>query len=499
MFFQRIILSLFMLLALSVHFASAFDKGPFTFKFEDRFRYELWDTFRTAAPNFDDDYAFYGNRLRLGVGYKQAWFQVYGEYQVSHVLSLPHADDPAFGLGAAYQSFNPGSSEDLAKGTVNELYIKANAPFLQALSFKLGRFTYGSGTETVPINPMLKWMKAFRISERLIGTIDFSHTGRSFDGVVTAFDEPWYNISVAAVRPTQGTFNMDQDKPINDINVGSASVTLKNSEHLKNTEASVFYYLYDDARDADCTGNARYTSIRCFGPVRPDNTVGRAKYEANKGDVEIDSFGAHLMQIIPTGKFGAFDLLGWGAFQSGDWGKLNHNAFGATGEMGYKFTSVPWQPWLRTGYFYGSGDETPDDSEHGTFFQMLPTARLYAKNPIYNLMNNEDYFFMLLLNPHEKVKFRGDFRKIWASKSDDRWYTGAGPAHESNQFGFGAAPTYDNHDLCTLVDMNVVIDVTKYLSFETYYSRAWGDSIIERSFNKEDDLNYFYGEMIIRF
>ena len=33
------------------------------------------------------------------------------------------------------------------------------------------------------------------------------------------------------------------------------------------------------------------------------------------------------------------------------------------------------KPWLRAGYYYGTGDNNPSDNKHGTFFQILPTAR----------------------------------------------------------------------------------------------------------------------------
>jgi hypothetical protein len=51
----------------------------------------------------------------------------------------------------------------------------------------------------------------------------------------------------------------------------------------------------------------------------------------------------------------------------------------------------------------GSGDGNPNDNTHGTFFQVLPTPRPYARFPFFNMMNNEDTFGMLILRPHAKV------------------------------------------------------------------------------------------------
>jgi len=44
-------------------------------------------------------------------------------------------------------------------------------------------------------------------------------------------------------------------------------------------------------------------------------------------------------------------------------------------EGGYQPKILPaLKPWLRGGYYYGSGDGNPNDNRHGTFFQILPTA-----------------------------------------------------------------------------------------------------------------------------
>ncbi|RMD56083.1 MAG: hypothetical protein D6828_04230, partial [Nitrospirae bacterium] len=451
-------------------------------------------------PNvdFEEDYTFYANRLRLGAGYKNKLVKLYGEYQLTSIWSLP--DLPSFGTGALYQAFNTGTETHMSKWTVNELYIKSKMPGLEALSLKVGRFSYNGGLETKPINPTIKWLKKFRISQRMIGTFDWSHTGRSYDGFQIAYDEPAYNVTLTATHPTQGGFQMDQDQTINDIDLIAGVFTIKNSKELKNTDVRLFYYFYDDARDADCVGtDATFTSLRCFGPVRPDNTVGIATFKANKGDVEIHSFGGDIIQTIPTGDYGIVDLLVWGVYQTGDWGDLDHDAFGVTGEVGYKFTKIPWTPWFRTGYFYSSGDDDPDDGDHNTFFQVLPTPRIYARTPIYNLMNNQDVFFMMLLRPHKRVKIRSDFHKVWLAKSEDRWYAGAGANHESNQFGYAANPSRGEHDLATLVDVSASYKVTDFLGLNMYYSHIWGDDVIEKTFNKEDDSDFFYAEVVIHF
>src|SRR3990172_6599297 len=186
--------------------------------FEDRARVETWNTFDRSVPrDFDDNYTFYANRLRLGAGYKQSLLEIYGEQQFTSLSSLP--DLPSFGTGSLYQSFNSGTETHMSKGTVNQLYIKSKIPSLEDLSLKIGRFNYNDGSETVPTDPSLNCLKKNRISQRMIGTFDWSHTGRSFDGFQSAYDKPCYNFTLTGVRPTQGGFQMDQNQTINDIDL----------------------------------------------------------------------------------------------------------------------------------------------------------------------------------------------------------------------------------------------------------------------------------------
>jgi hypothetical protein len=45
--------------------------------------------------------------------------------------------------------------------------------------------------------------------------------------------------------------------------------------------------------------------------------------------------------------------------------------------------------------------QNPNDKTHGSFFQILPTPRPYARFPFYNMMNNEDFYGTVVLRlPH---------------------------------------------------------------------------------------------------
>lgn len=97
-------------------------------------------------------------------------------------------------------------------------------------------------------------------------------------------------------------------------------------------------------------------------------------------------------------------------------------------------------PWVCGGYFRRTGDGNPTDGTHNTHFQMLPTPRIYARMPFYNMMNNEDVFVQLRLKPHAKLALRTDLRHLRLSNERDLWYLSGG-AFQRNTFGFVVRPS----------------------------------------------------------
>jgi hypothetical protein len=119
---------------------------------------------------------------------------------------------------------------------------------------------------------------------------------------------------------------------------------------------------------------------------------------ADRRHIAIHTGGGHLVHVIPT-DIGPIDLMGWGVGQGGDWGKQDHQAWAFALETGWQPKMLPWNPWFRVGYNRSSGGDDPSDGDHETFFQILPTARVYSFSTFYNFMNNEDAFFQLILRP----------------------------------------------------------------------------------------------------
>ena len=123
---------------------------------------------------------------------------------------------------------------------------------------------------------------------------------------------------------------------------------------------------------------------------------------ADTANINIGTFGGHYIHTIET-RAGQLDALAWVALQTGSWGNLNQGAGAFAAEAGWQPRFLArLKPWFRGGYDYGSGDKNAGDSTHGTFFQVLPTPRVYARFPFFNMMNNRDVFGELQLRPQKR-------------------------------------------------------------------------------------------------
>src|SRR5262249_23486906 len=148
---------------------------------------------------------------------------------------------------------------------------------------------------------------------------------------------------------------------------------------------------------------------------------------------------------------------------AGDWGAQQHDAWAFALEAGYQLTRWPWAPWLRVGLDRSSGDDDPGDRVHGTFFQLLPTARTYAPFPFYNLMNGEDLLAELLLQPHRRVAVKLDVHRLRLTEARDLWYAGSGAGND-DVFGYAGARSGGRRDLAYVTDLSITLNVIDHVT-----------------------------------
>lgn len=441
---------------------------PVKFTGSVRLRAENWSFFE--APGYEDEYTFLGALLRGSVAQKvNDTFDWQLELAAPALVNLPEgAAAPAplgqLGLGGSY--FAANGDDDVS--------VFAKQAFLRyrwgGNMIRFGRMEFAEGTEVAPKNPMLAGLKNARVAQRLIGPFGFSHVGRSFDGVHYAHTAGDLNFTAAAFRPTVGAFNVEGMEGIDDVQFLYGSMTYSQP----NADERLFVMAYDDDR----------------GVLKTDNRPLTAR-NGDREEIRIITVGGHYLA-----QFGNFDVVLWTAWQTGDWGVQDHEAAAVDIEGGYHFTGAA-KPTLRAGYFRSTGDDDPNDGEHGTFFQHLPTPRIYARFPFYNAMNSTDGFVQFSVKPSAKVTLSSEAHLLSLTEKTDLWYAGGG-AFEENTFGFAGRPANGSDDLATVIDLGIDYAFNSKTSASAYVGLAQGGDVVDAIF-ADESARYVYVEVTRRF
>ena len=455
--------------------------GPVTVSGSLRMRMESWDWFSGSGQN---EYTYLGSLFRISFAEstpKLAW-QL--ELATPVLLGLPgNAMAPgtqgAMGLGANYFAANNGT-RNTAMVFPKQAYIR-----LKGLSdrqiLKFGRMEFQDGAETTPANPTLAALKRDRIAQRLLGVYGFSQAGRSFDGVLYAFNGSNLNFTAFASRPTRGVYQVDGWGDLN-TNVFYGALTGQLPGKSNYGEWRLFGLGYSDYRD---------------NVVKADNRP-LAMRRADTGHINTGTYGGHYMHTVMTRR-GIFDALFWGALQTGSWGSLTQRAGAFLAEAGLQPAILPGlKPWLRGGLDYGSGDKNPNDSVHGTFFQILPTPRTFARMPFYNLMNSRDTFAELILRPSKALVIRTDVHSLRLNQNNDLWYSGGG-VYQPWTFGYTGRASNGQTSLATVYDSSADYNLNSHFALGVYYGHASGKLVLQSIYPDNRNGNFGFLEFWYRF
>jgi hypothetical protein len=454
----------------------AIGKATVTPHLSDRLRGEFVDWFDpgpAAAPNDDDNYQFFANVLHVGGTVAAGRFTLFADAQYVALVGLP---DDAAGLGPGATYFLNNRRENPNEIFLREGWVRITDLGVPGLSLRRGgRFKYDDGLENAERvqDPGLRWIKGQRISQRLIGNFDYTHAGRSLDGGQLAYAYGPLDLTFLGGQPTAGGFNLSANPHIDGIFLTYLAATVTEPDWLPGSDMRLFHLYYEDARDLVATDNRPLD-------VRQDDRT-RA--------IRLHTFGGHLVHVRALGP-GHLDALLWVAGQTGDWQSQDHGAWGLAAELGYQWRALPWAPWVRTGYFRSSGDGDPADAEHKTFFQALP--------PFFNLMNNQDAFFQLVLTPLASVSVRADYHYLEVAADADLLYSGGGATQQDRIFGYAGFPARGRESVAHFADLTVIWDVSRHLQFWVYYGHAFGERVIAGEFPESQQLDYAFLESTIR-
>lgn len=447
----------------------------------DRARGEFADWFgnpivKGVAVPKDHNYSFVGNKLQLGLRVTGDPFEAFAQFQDTYIGGLP---TNGVGVGAAYYANTPLSTQNGA--FLRQGWLRFNNLLgVDGLYLNGGRQLFSDGQQGLARQKNLRWIQDNRLAQRLIGPFEYTHTGRSFDGGSVGYLTNDLEAVGFGFMPTFGGFESNGMPTIGKVNVAGASLSLRDSETLGNTIARLSWYYYSDDRDIVFVDN------------RP-----LASREAAKGQgSSIHTVGGHAAHAVEIGP-GVADGTVYAFGQFGDWQNQQQASWAYGVEAGYQFKEIWAAPWLRAGINSGSGDDNPKDNTHGTFFQLLPTAWLYAQFPFYNMMNNQDVFVQGILTPDPKLSLRLDFHALRVNAAQDFVYSGSGATNNS-VFGYVGAPTGGATDLAYLTHIMINVKPVDHLAFNLFYGHAFGQSIINNQYDGKQG-NYGFLEAIVSF
>ena len=444
-----------------------------------RSRFEAWGWFEPDSG--DPGYAYLGNIARLSLSRNTDRLDWQIELAAPILLGLPqNAAGPGtqgqLGLGASYFAAND-RSQNAAGVFAKQAWLRFKQ---KGHAIRIGRFEYMDGAETTPKNATLAALKRDRVNMRLLGHFGWAHVGRSFDGAHYTHNHKAGNLTVLAAIPTRGVFQTDGwGETHTAFGYAAHTWTWGKGKHAADTR--LFGLQYHDWRSVLKTDNRPLTLRR-----------------GDTDSIRIETFGGHSVHAIDTGA-AVFDALFWGAAQTGRWGVQSHRAHAVDVEAGVQpKTAGRWKPWLRAGFYDGSGDSNANDGRHSTFFQVLPTPRPFARFPFFNMMNNRDRFGMLILRPHGKLTLSSEFHSLQLTERNDLWYQGGG-VFQPWSFGYVGRAANGARSLANLYDGSVEYRYRPDLTLSGYFGLAQGLAAIDTIYPRGRQARMGYVEVMYRF
>jgi len=126
---------------------------------------------------------------------------------------------------------------------------------------------------------------------------------------------------------------------------------------------------------------------------------------------------------------------------------------------------------------------------------VLPTPRIYARLPFYNLMNSTDDFVQIMDKPLNKVAVRSDLHWLQLTSAHDLWYLGGG-GFDNKVFGYVGRPSNNSHSLASVADISADWQTTKNIDLNFYYAYAQGKTVVAAIYPSDRIMQYGYVEFV---
>lgn len=292
-------------------------------------------------------------------------------------------------------------------------------------------------------------------SQRLISTLDWANTRRTFEGVRLLRGSEKVDIDLFWVQPVRQ--NASQfDSGDDNQNFAGAWLTYR----PRKGEFLDFYWLFLD--------NTNRTTQQGL-TINPQNvhTLG-TRYTGNRDgflwDVEL------MAQFFERGQADGFA------------------GSTATG-VGYNWADAPMNPTFWLYFDYASGTSNPGGSDYTTFNQLFPFGHYYfGWADLVARQNIQDLNAHLYLYPTNWITCWFQYHRFWLAESRDALYNAGGVAIRRDPTGRAGRSV--GHEFDVVVNFHL----TKHLDVLTGYSRLFGDDFLQKTKGAagRDDSDLFY-------
>jgi hypothetical protein len=239
--------------------------------------------------------------------------------------------------------------------------------------------------------------------QRLVSPLNWANTRRTFDGLSSIFEHQRGTVAGFWTRPVE-VRKYDSNKPDNDVDFYGVYATTQ----LPAIEAALdTYWLGLEKNDAAFNGSA--------------------------GREDRHTMGGRLWGKLPDCPLD-YDVEG--AYQFGEVGDDDIDAFMVASQLGYTFTKCPVVPRLHVGFDYASGDDNAADGEVETFNQLFPLGHGFLGYiDTVGRQNIVDLSTGLSFKPNDKILVALEEHNFWRADDEDALYNAGGVAVRSGSLG----------------------------------------------------------------
>lgn len=300
-------------------------------------------------------------------------------------------------------------------------------------------------------------------SQRLISTLDWANTRRTFQGAKAFWHTPTFDVDAFWVRPLV-TDPTSFDESDTDRHFGGIWATYKGMPN--HTIDAYLLSLQDD---------------RAVTPaqIRQGNTV--------NGDSRVHTLGG---RFVGSEAQWMYELEGM--YQFGQRSSQDVSAWAVSSGVGYHFP-VAMNPQFWVHYDYASGDGNPNDGNSKTFNQLFPFGHYYMGFiDRVGRQNIHDLNMQFTLHPQNWLTVISQYHRFYLANKEDFLYNAAGAATLRDPTGRSGSHVGDE------LDIRVNVHIARDQDFLFGYSKLNPGAFLD-SQRPGISPDFAYAQYVVRF